>query len=39
MKKLSEIPCSIPDDKWIKYRFDIESGVSGISGQEIAIQL
>ncbi len=39
MKKLSEIPWGIPDDKQIEYRFDVESGVSRIAEQEIAIQL
>ncbi len=32
MEKLLEIPWGIPDIKWIKHRFDIESGVSGIAG-------
>ncbi len=39
MEKLLEIPYSILDDKWIENRFDVESGVFGILGQEIAIQL
>ncbi len=39
MEKLSEIPWGIPDDKWIEHRFDVESGVSGIARQEIAIRL
>ncbi len=38
MEKLSEIPWDIPDDEWIEHSFDVESGVSGIVGQEIAIQ-
>ncbi len=37
--KLLEIPWSIPNDKWIEHRFDVESSNSGITGQEIAIQL
>lgn len=38
IEKLSEILWSIPEDKWIEHKFDIESGVSGIAGQEIPIQ-
>ena len=37
IEKLSEIPWGIPEDKWIKHKYNIESGVSGIAGQEIAI--
>ncbi len=39
IEKLSEIPWDIPHKKWIEYNFDIESGISGIIKQEIAIQL
>lgn len=39
MKKLLEISWGIPENKWIEHKFDVESGVSGIAGQEIAIQL
>ena len=39
MEKLSEIPWGIPEDKWIEHKYNVESGVSGIAGQEIAIQL
>ncbi len=38
MEKLSEIPWGIPDDEWIEHRFDVENSISGIIGQEIAIQ-
>ena len=38
MEKLSEIPWGIPEDKWIEHKYNVESGVSGIAGQEIAIQ-
>ena len=38
MEKLSEISWGIPEDKWIKHKYNVESGVSGIAGQEIAIQ-
>ncbi len=37
IEKLSEIPWGIADDEWIEHRFDVESGVSGIARQEIAI--
>ena len=39
MEKLSEIPLGIPEDKWIEYKYNIKSGVSGIMKQEIVIQL
>ena len=38
MEKLSEILWGIPEDKWIKHKYNIEIGISGIAGQEIAIQ-
>ena len=37
MEKLLEIPGSILENKWIKHKYNIESGISGIGGQEIAI--
>ena len=37
MEKLSEIPWGIPEDKWIEHIFNVESDISGIAGQEIAI--
>ena len=39
MEKLLEISWGISKDKWIKHKFNVESGVSGIARQEIAIQL
>ncbi len=39
MEKLLKMPCGIPDIKWIEHRFDVESSVSEIVGQEIVIQL
>lgn len=39
IKKLLEISQSIPENKWIKHKFDLENGVSGITRQKIAIQL
>ena len=38
MKKLSEIPWDIPENKWIEHKYNVESGVSGITRQKIAIQ-
>ena len=38
MEKLSEIPWGIPEDKWIEHKYNVESDISGIAGQEIAIQ-
>ncbi len=38
IEKLLEIPWGILNDEWIEHRFDIESVVSGIVRQEIAIQ-
>ena len=32
MEKLLEIPWSIPNDKWIEYKFDIKSSISRITG-------
>ncbi len=37
--KLSKISWHISDNKWIEHRFNVESGVFGITRQEIAIQL
>ena len=39
MEKLSKIPWGISEDKWIEHKYNVESGVSEIAGQEIAIQL
>lgn len=38
IKKLFEIPWGISDEKQIEHRFHIESDISGIAKQEIAIQ-
>ena len=38
MKKLSEIPWGISEDKWIEYKYNVESSISEIAVQEIAIQ-
>ena len=38
IEKLSEIPWDIPENKWIEHKYNVESGVSEITGQEIAIQ-
>ena len=38
MEKLLEIPWGIPKDKWIEHKYNVESGVSEIAGQEITIQ-
>ena len=38
MKKLSEISWGIPKNKRVENKFNIESSVSGIARQEIAIQ-
>ena len=38
IEKLSKIPWGIPENKWIKHKYNGESGVSGIARQEIAIQ-
>ena len=37
MKKLSEISWSIPNNKWIEHKFELQSGVAGIAGQKIVI--
>lgn len=37
IQKLLEIPWGIPKEKWIEYKFDIESDISGIVEQEIAL--
>ena len=39
IKKLSEILWGIPNDKWIKHKFENKSGVDPIAGQEITIYL
>lgn len=39
MEKLSEISWGNLDDKQIQHRFDVQSGVSEIAKQEIAIEL
>ncbi len=39
MEKLSEIPWGIPNDEWIKHKFEHQSGVARMAGQEIAIHL
>ena len=39
MEKLSEIRWSILEDKWIEHKYNIESCISRIAGQEIVIQL
>lgn len=38
IEKLLEIAQGISENKQIEYKFEVESGVSGISRQEIAIQ-
>ena len=38
MKKLSEILWGIPKNKWIEHKYNVESGVFEIAGQEIAIE-
>ncbi len=37
MEKLSKIPWSIPNDKWIEHKFEYQSGVTQMARQEIAI--
>ncbi len=39
MKKFSEIPWDISNNKWIKHKFEHQSGVARMARQEIAIQL
>ena len=39
MKKLSEIPWGIPENKWIEHKYNVESNISAIAGQKIPIQL
>ena len=39
MEKLLKIPWDIPEDKQIEHKYNVERGVSGIAGQEIAIPL
>lgn len=39
MEKLSEITWGILENKWIEHKFNVESGISGIAGQKIIIQL
>ncbi len=39
MEKLSEIPWGIPNDEWIEHKFEYQSGVARMAGQEIAIHL
>ena len=38
IEKLLEIPWGIPNDKWIKYRFNVKNNISGITRQEIAMK-
>ena len=37
MEKLSAIPLGIPDDKWTKYKFELESGMDKVAGQSLTI--
>ena len=39
MEKLSEIPWGIPNNEWIKHKFELQSGMAGMARQEIAIHL
>ena len=39
IKKLSEIPWGIPNDKWIKHKFEHQNGIARMAGQEITIPL
>ena len=39
MEKPSEILWGIPNDKWIKHKFEHQSCVAWMAGQEIAIYL
>lgn len=39
IEKLSEILQGISENKWTKYKFDVESGIPRIARQEIGIQL
>ena len=38
IEKLSDIPWGIPDDKWTEHKFELESGVEKIAGQNLTIQ-
>jgi Plavaka transposase len=38
MEKLSDIPWGIPDDKWTEHKFELESGLEKIAGQNLTIQ-
>ena len=39
MEKLLDIPWGIPNDKWINYKFELQSGVGGMARQKISIHL